>query len=431
MTNLLVRETMRLKRICYRVVCLSSFCFTWASAQEFVIDGSILNDTPAGAHAAAMGQAYTALANDATALLWNPAGLATSNRASASISTALSFGKMEINPPANFQPNKTYTATQGGNFSLNYIGFTIPIKTQEMNFVSAIAIRNMVDLNDNFSWTTTDGSTGARLENDVDRSGGVFSLSGGLGINVLPNLSLGTSLNFLAGKQEVKEEEKVTSGQKETVSKDTWKNNFSGFSVDLGISWRASEVLAFANRITFPYTIHFANLEYTDPSDKKREYEEKKSLSKPLSSAFGFAVKPHPDWTFVIDYALHPWKKATVKSESEEDVQPFANAHSIRFGGEYMVRSETFDMPVRLGLFTNPEQVFEFNSSEPSLRGSQAKSTFITGGLGIKTNNTVFDLAFDYHLLGYKTDFLSLGANPFELKKSKFRILLSLQFILS
>ncbi len=422
---------MRLKRICYWVMCLSSLCFSWAAAQEFVIDGAILNDTPAGARAAAMGQAYTALVNDATALLWNAAGLAASNRASASISTSLSFGKMEINPPVNFQPNKSYTATQGGDFSLNYVGFTIPITTQEMNFVSAIAIRNMVDLNDNFTWTTTDASTGTQLEKTIDRSGGVFSLSGGIGINVLPNLSMGTSLNFIAGKQEMREAEKVTSDQKETVSKDSWKNNFSGFSVDVGISWRASQVLTFANRFTFPYTIHYANLEYTDPSDKKREYEEKKSLSKPLSSAFGVAVKPHADWTIAVDYVLRPWKKASVKSESQENDLPFANAHSFRLGCEYLVRSGTFDMPLRLGFFTNPEQVFEFNTSEPSLRGSQAKSLFITGGLGIKAKNTIFDVALDYHLLGYQTDFLSLGANPFELKKAKFRILLSLQFMLS
>ncbi len=314
---------------------------------------------------------------------------------------------------------------------MNYVGFTIPIAAQEMRFVSGIAIRNMVDLNDNFSWTTTDASTGVRLENTVDRAGGLFSLSGGIGTRVLPDLSLGTSLNFLAGKQELKEIEKVTSAEKDTESKDTWKNRFSGFSVDMGISWRASHVLTFASRLTFPYTIHFANLEYTDPSDKKREYEEKKSLSKPLSSAFGVEVKPLPDWIIAFDYVLRPWEKASIQSGSEEKVQPFANAHSFRFGSEYLVHSETFDMPLRLGFFTNPEQVFEYNDVNPSLRGAQAKSLFVTGGLGIMSKSTIFDLALDYHLLKYKTDFLGLGGNPFELRKAKFRIFLSLRFVLS
>lgn len=406
------------------IVLLSSL-----NAQVVEIDGALIDETSSGARASAMGQAYTALANDATALAWNPAGLCSANRASAMISTDLSFGNIEIIPPTGLQTAETYKTKRSGSIGLNFVGFTIPLRAKNTNLVGAIAIRNITNLNCNVTWPGIGKDNSSKPDTSDDRSGGIFSLSTGMGAELLSNLSAGVSLNFITGNQTSKTSI-VTNANSEDAEWQNWKNKFSGFSIDFGIRWEASQVMAFASRFTFPYSIHLSKLEYSDSNNKKEEYQTDESLSKPFSCAFGMAYRPAPEWTFSVDYLLRPWKKAIVKYDRSEVSRLFANANSIRFGSEFIAHSEAFDLPLRLGFFTNPEQVFDFNAANPHVRGKQRTSVFITGGLGIATNKTMFDLALDYSLLSYKTDYLNIGKNPFDIKEAKFRILLAAKFML-
>jgi len=81
--------------------------------------GGLILDTPVGARAIAMGEAYTAQADDASSLYWNPAGLALLNQSQASFIYNQSFQSM------SYQNGSVATPLENGGIggSLSYLSF--------------------------------------------------------------------------------------------------------------------------------------------------------------------------------------------------------------------------------------------------------------------------------------------------------------------
>ena len=73
-------------------------------SQTFNLDPLMLQETSIGPRASGMGNAYTAIADDATALGWNPAGLGTLNKARGAISSTVHFGNLDIDPAETVNP---------------------------------------------------------------------------------------------------------------------------------------------------------------------------------------------------------------------------------------------------------------------------------------------------------------------------------------
>lgn len=409
--------------------------------QDFKIDKSILNEAAVGARAAAMGRAYTALANDANALDWNPAGLAFFHKSSAIVASSFDFGKINIIPPSTLvNSKKKYQGREDGSFNLNYIGFTFPMQAQTLEITSSIVIRNITDLNEHPVWTTIDDAKDTQWDIKEDRSGGVFALATGVGVKVLNNVSLGTTLNFLTGNHDYKNTDVLKTSDSNLEDWYEWKNKFSGLSVDFGFIWNISKVVTVGSRLTFPYTINYARIEYsnsnTEPQGGNAQAKFDAHVKKPLHAAYGLALNLSPDLTFSFDYVYRPWKKITsfVRKKEEgtfttEDWS-FANANAFRMGIEFIANSGSTKIPFRLGFFTSPEQVFEFNATKPEQKGNQVISHYLTGGFGFGNENVVFNLAIDYKIMQYKMDYLGLGINPFELQRSRFQTTLGLQFML-
>jgi len=408
--------------------------------QDFKIDKSILNEAAVGARAAGMGRAFTALANDANALDWNPAGLAFFHKSSAIVASSFDFGKINIIPPSNLaNSKKKYQGREDGSFNLNYIGFTFPMQAQTLEITSSIVIRNITDLNEHPVWTTIDESKDTQWDIEEDRSGGLFALATGVGIKVLDNVSLGTTLNFLTGNHDYKNTDILKTMDSDLEDWYEWKNKFSGFSVDFGFIWNISKLVAIGSRLTFPYTINYARIEYsnsnTEPQGGSAQAKFDAHIKKPLHASYGLALNLSPDLVFAFDYVYRPWEKVTsyVRKNAEGAVttedESFANANAFRMGIEFIANSGSTKIPFRLGFFTSPEQIFEFNVTKPEQKGNQVTSHYLTGGFGFGNDNVVFNLAIDYKVMQYKSDYLGLLV-PFELQRSRFQATFGLEFIL-
>ncbi|NOY57399.1 MAG: UPF0164 family protein [Calditrichaeota bacterium] len=408
--------------------------------QDFEIDKSILNEAAVGARAAGMGRAFTALANDANALDWNPAGLALFHKSSAIVASSFDFGKINIIPPANLlNSKKKYQGRENGSFKLNYIGFTFPLQAQSLEITSSIVIRNITDLNEHPIWTTIDESKDTQWDIKEDRSGGLFALATGVGIKVLDNVSLGTTLNFLTGNHDYKNTDVLKTMDSDLEDWYEWKNKFSGFSVDFGFIWNISKLITVGSRLTFPYTINYARIEYSNsntvPQGGSAQAKFDAHVKKPLHASYGLALNLSPDLIFAFDYVYRPWKKITSYVRKNEEGTfttedwSFANANAFRMGIEFIVNSGNTRIPFRLGFFTSPEQIFEFNVTKPDQKGNQVTSHYLTGGFGFGNDNIVFNLAIDYKVMQYKADYLGL-LTPFELQRSRFQATFGLEFML-
>jgi hypothetical protein len=398
---------------------------TYLVAQSFQIDPQILYDSQNGPRASAMGGAYTAIANDATALTWNPAGLPQIKETRSFISSSLVFGDLEITPPQQGVNNKTYRASRAGSFSLDYIGFIIPLPLEKTNVVSSVAVRNLADLNDEYTISTLDNGTSSSVDSTFKSRGGLFALSAGLGVEVIKDLSLGTCLNFISGKKDFRRQENTVVIENWT----NWENKFSGFSIDFGVFWQASNILRLGSKMTFPHKINFTDVSYTDSDNNKRELTADIYLKQPISFSYGLALQPANNLILSFDFNQRPWRKVIINMEDNENDRVYENAHSFHIGAEYTLVGKNYLLPWRIGFYSKPEQIFDYAASEENKKGEQVSSHFITGGLGLNTKKAHFGLSVNYQVLQYRSDF-AIPLSPFDVKDSKIRVNFGLEIFI-
>ncbi|MBN1999961.1 hypothetical protein JW935_20580 [candidate division KSB1 bacterium] len=414
----------------YKVLFLIFFT-SIACAQDFQIDSAMLNESAGGARAAAMGRAFTALANDATALHWNPAGLVDFNKNFGVISGMLNFGNLGLYPDTEFSLLPNYQGRYSGGFSLNYVGFTIPILDAPNTLVGSIVIRNLSDLNQSFTIVEQYGSSENRQK--FSRTGGIYALSTGAGMLLLPNLRIGTTFNFITGQQVKEESHEDRFGASVTRDWRKWQNKFSGFSMDVGFIWNPIKPVAVGSKFTLPHAIHFSDIEFKNSENVSRRYDIDASLEKPFSFSSGIGLFLARNFLFSFDYVVRPWKGIITHIDGQKNDNLFENANSFHMGVEYTVETENYNMPWRFGFFTNPVQLYEYDSTVPDHLGDQVIAHFLTGGFGITTKHFLFDVAFDYQMLQYKT--LLNGQSspiplPIDYHLSRFTVIFGLGFYL-
>lgn len=151
-----------------------------------------------GARALGLGGAYSSVANDYTALYWNPAGLAT-------------IRKMELNVALSHTRHKD-DATMGGNATtdemtrtrLNTLGFVVPVPTYRGSLVFAVGYHRPKTFDGSFSFEwfnpTSDDMVQQRWNEFEEGYLSVWSAGGA--IDLSPNLSVGASLNFWGGNND-------------------------------------------------------------------------------------------------------------------------------------------------------------------------------------------------------------------------------------
>ncbi|MBN1541775.1 hypothetical protein JW992_06480 [candidate division KSB1 bacterium] len=419
-------------KILLKILLTVVFLASAVQGQTFTIDPSIVAPVPAGPRAAAMGRAFTAIADDGTALAWNPAGLAEIKENRAVVSGALNFGSIDPQMPSALQ-DFDFDVNQGSSASLNYIGFTIPIPIDDsdLRLVSSIAMRNIRDFGNKLTYTFYQQNSNLQLDDVIEQIGGLFSLSGGMGIAVFDNLYLGASLNLLSGKDERRNEQfTITPDTTLLVGREIWKNKFSGYQIETGFIWRMNDFFSLGGCVQFPHTIHYNKIRLIDTNDQETELDTEVSIAMPMRYTIGLALKMSKNLTFATDYSRRPWNTARiVMGESEQD-RFFSNSNSFHMGFEYLAGHEEFRVPIRFGFFNQPEQLYEFDPAAPDARGNQISSHSITAGSGIHFQRVHFDLSLQYRFYSYRDDYLAFEDDPVELNISKFNVMAALEFSL-
>ena len=167
-----------------------------------------LNISGAGARAMGMGGAFTAVADDATATFYNPAGLAQLKRPEVTAVGYLASKKTIWDVAVTAAPEYSESAENtASNFSLNFGSIVYPLNPGGNNLVVAGSGHMIIDIYAAEGWAFINsydfnmGEQGAEYY-EMNQKGGIYSLSLFTAYEVNKYLLLGFGAGMFAGGYE-------------------------------------------------------------------------------------------------------------------------------------------------------------------------------------------------------------------------------------
>lgn len=367
----------------------------------------------AGARAAGMGGAFTALADDASAVSFNPAGLALLVRPEASIvadsaergENHSAFGAFEEDEPVTYTASSSAFAAK----ALNFAAFTYPVSLGGNNLSLQLSFHRLIDFDlsseRRLLEAPSDGPATTALHQKIDQRGAIETLSLAAAYQFTQRLSLGVTVSRWAGDWNFSTQTEETDlAEDETISLGySQGNRWQGWNFGLGALLRYRYLNVGAS-IRSPFRGDFRIASHLD-TNFETPFEESSvadvTLRWPGSWAVGVAVKPLQTLVFTLDYTEFDWDDMRIyglgESDSEPvnffDLQPVStsqvqNSGQWRAGSEYSLIIGKQVLGLRAGAFDLPRpQVVAPGDAESSLRG-------ITVGLGWNRGPLAFDIAY-------------------------------------
>ena len=168
----------------------------WAQL-EFSISPSPVGS---GARAAGMADAFVAVADDATAASWNPAGLVQLERPEISLVSEFNLVRDEFMSDEEFDNDEDFDDFNGGiNFAS--VTYPIPVLLAGRNAVIGLSYQQRYDLTRAFdvgliNRVTTPVSIDSTLTFDFDQEGALGTITPAFAIEITDTLSIGAAVNF-------------------------------------------------------------------------------------------------------------------------------------------------------------------------------------------------------------------------------------------
>ncbi|MDA3813441.1 MAG: hypothetical protein PF570_04225 [Candidatus Cloacimonetes bacterium] len=302
------------------------------------------NISGAGARAAGMGGAFIGVADDATAITWNPAGLT-------------QLYRPEVSLVARFiAENYKYESTSfdgsvdnQSHFIVNFASAAYPI--MDGRIVAAIAFQKQLD------WYS-----GWESDEDETADGGANTIIPGIAIRILPILSAGFSTNIWIGNS-----------VKDTYDGDYVERtiSFSGFNMAFGLMADFDNLqnpvpLKIGMMMRTPFELGVeVDADYENYSD----LHYKNTVDMPMMIGFGASYRIGDNLTISSDYEIRAYGKSKINYEFSPDnpanlSESGENLNQIRVGAEYLIVSDFAVIPFRFGYKTIP--TLQANGEGPS-----------------------------------------------------------------
>ncbi len=352
---------------------------------ESIVISSAPSPVGSGARATGIGSAFIAVADDATAASWNPAGLIQLEKPEISAVGSFYLQRDDINSVAedsvidiSADVNSTSSA------DLNFLSVAYPFGFLNRNWVASFNYQRQLDFNRNLDFAVEQivGQGPVRTEAEVEmrQEGGLAALSPALAAQIVPTLSLGIAVNFwldelfrgYAWKRQTKVvswlEGGGTSGTKSLVEERDTYENFHGINATLGILWEAYRGLSLGAFFEFGFSADVdRHIVFESPSEEGpgiEEYSEKISVDLPPSFGIGLSYRFGDAFMVTADYTRVFWEYFVFETEngSKYDVQgvPLDQSdihptNTFRVGAEYLWILNRMVVPFRVGTFYDPQ----------------------------------------------------------------------------
>lgn len=316
--------------------------FSVAKAQDLTFAG-------AGARAMGIGGAFVAVADDATAIHWNPAGLTQLKKPEIAIMGAWVNDRIELEG-LDIEPLNS--------INLDFASLILPLNAGGNNLVFGIGrVRAL-----GFSIVFPDSDGDAVLKSSVNNTMVALAYETG------EILSFGITGRLIDGKTTFKNDNDMhpdwPEGEGETkITGKTFLN--------YGILAKINPQIRFGAFFRQPMIFIEKGVSGVLENFEETRYEV------PGSWGFGASLRIGDNFTVSSDLTRTRWEAL---NEDDNDLS------TVRFGVEYLLGGEGLPMPVRFGMFTEPLNYKDFTNQE-------VKTKWLTAGLGMLGQTTQLDLA--------------------------------------
>ena len=325
---------------------ITALTFLFALLFVFTIDAQNLdwNITGAGARAAGFGGAFIGVADDATAVVWNPAGLTSLMRPEASLVSRFVSDKYEFK-----LGNRTESESQS-HFVLNFLSGAYPL--MDGRLVIATAFQRQLD----FYYYDEDD------EGKYEQTGGADTFTPGIGFRFVPFFSAGLSSNIWLGDAEYKYTDK-----EDSFNDFEEDYSFSGFNFVFGalvdFSYLKNPIpIKVGASVRTPFDLEWkSSFSYSEATTTF-------TIEMPLMLGFGASCRIGENLTLAADYEIRAYGDSKLKiddldlefplSESQDDL------NQLRVGAEYLIISDFAVIPIRAGFQTVPTIYANYDDSD-------------------------------------------------------------------
>ena len=364
-----------------------------------------LNLNGLGSRAQAMGGAFVGIANDFSAVFWNPAGAAGFRKEmfgfyAADLIPTATYRLNSMIPEVPYVDAKTKTSHYLGGLAAYYK----PISSKVVVGLGIGTPSGLGAMWDGADFTGLTNGTAYDWSSKV----GVVSISPLVAVKLSDVVSVGATFNLNYGMFSLKIPGGNADLEEGTVELGQYEENMNGWGLGatFGVLVTPSEKFGIGLTVRTPSTVSFngsANLSYLSLYDLPGSSDLKRKITWPLWIAGGVSFRPVPrlllsadvHWTqwsklnrITTDYLEPAWETLVEMSGLDVRVLDWKDTTQLRFGAEYTLNAST---ALRAGYYRDPAPgpVTTLNVLLPS-------HTFNAVSIGI--GKTISDLQLDFGL---------------------------------
>lgn len=331
------------------------FMVSVASAQVVGLDWI---PTGSGARAIGMGGAFTAIADDATAAWWNPAGLAQLERPEVSI-----VGQQRTNKSSVLSSSGLYSGSKDTT-SLNFGSVVLPLgsASQGARKAASISYGTFLDFN---QYRESPSGYYKSYDGSFDNAALTFATE------LSTSLSVGIGANYIFGAMDEAGSESGHQFRNHT--------KIAGYNIAAGILWKTENWnMGFMARSTTRL-----RLDASGEDSGSGSFHDIRIVRYPIILSAGVAYRPAENFTLSLDLQFLNFSDFHVS----DDI--FVDIYQPRFGIEYLIITKGQDViPIRLGVYSNP------NGSRDFATGSKIQGLGYTAGTGLVFKDFQLDFAY-------------------------------------
>jgi long-subunit fatty acid transport protein len=288
--------------------------------------------------------------------------------------------------------------------------------TISLNYQLLYEFKN--DINFNYSEKYANNKNYEQRVIDIKQEGKLRTLSPAYAIQITPRLSLGLTLNFWTDElfwSNGWTTEKVRAGEdfhgntlfsRYHITQKERYSDFSGFNMNFGVLWNINKFLTLGAVLKTPFTaeIKYKRVDETSKVsfqpfriDKTMlKIRDNVDLTMPLSYGVGIACRFSDAFTMSLDVYVTDWSNYILENSKGDRYSLITSESSrqshvkdttqVRLGGEYLFILTNTIIPVRGGLFYDPEPA----------EGHPQDFWGFSLGTGISIKNVILDCAYQY-----------------------------------
>jgi long-subunit fatty acid transport protein len=389
------------------------------------------NPVGSGARALGMGGAFIGVADDATAASWNPAGLIQLETPEVSIVGAYNHRTEDTTYAAFPEASGPQSVS---TYDLNYLSAAYPFTAFHKNMIVSLNYQYLYDFNKKvgFSYVFSDTiGPPLSLQNNIqyDQDGAFKALSPAFAVQLTPALSFGFTLNVWENglydnywdstyrsqgtgnfvgfpfhiSTAIDERYEMDGLKMDLLRPSHWQNlNFNvGFMWNINERFTIGGVFKSRFEAQLRHTYHFNSaIQFpTNPaanSSNVIDQTETVILDMPMSYGLGLAVRMSDALTLGLDAYRTEWSDYVLRDGQGNEFNPITGKRAsesdisdtlqVRVGAEYLFILEKVVIPLRAGVFYDPEPA----------EGSADDFWGFSIGSGIAYRKIVFDVAYVY-----------------------------------